>query len=620
MKKITLLFLLSSLLCNTLFAQQSDTLHSTPIQEIVVTGKRIAYDSRISPTTISVIQQKDIERSNRHSLLPTLAEQVPGLFITSRSNMGFGVSTGAAGGITMRGVGGSPTTGVMILVDGQPQYMSLMGHPIADTALSSLAERVEVVRGPASTHYGSNAMGGVINIITRKAPINGSQTKINVGYGSFNTLRSSLATLIHKSKVHTAITGNYDRTDSHRSNMGFVQYGGSAKLGVDIGREWDITTNINITHFDASNPGSISAPIIDNDSHITRLAATASLGHNKEWGSGAINFIYNYGHHHINDGHAEGEPAPDYRFISDDSSFGVSLYQTLRWNAATLTAGIDFRRYGGRALNRYIADNSTSLIADKELYNLGSYFTMHYQPFKLITIDAGIRFDYNTPKKREWVPRVGVTLHTSNSSQLKAIVSKGFRFPTIREMYMFPSQNPNLQSERLMNYELSFNQSFSMMRYGVNIFYIDGENMIQTAMIDGRPKNINTGRIENFGIEAELSIRPIRSIELMANYSYLNMRYRILASPEHKLFASATYSSRRWSVTTSIQHISGLTTQVNPPQEQSYTLWNISSEFQLSRRIRLFAQAENLLNQKYEINAGYPMPGTTINGGIKLIL
>ena len=144
--------------------------------------------------------------------------------------------------------------------------------------------------------------------------------------------------------------------------------------------------------------------------------------------------------------------------------------------------------------------------------------------------------------------------------------------------------------------------------------------MIQTAMIEGRPKNINTGRIENFGIEAELSIRPIRSIELMANYSYLNMRYRILASPEHKLFTSATYTSRRWSVTTSIQHISGLTTQVNPPQGQSYTLWNISSEFQLSRRIRLFAQAENLLNQKYEINAGYPMPGTTINGGIKLIL
>lgn len=619
MKKI-FLTMCALLMCSALYSQKSDTLQPTPIKEIVITGKRIAYDSRISPTTISVINQKDIERANRHSLLPTLTEQVPGLFITSRGNMGFGVSTGAAGGITMRGVGGSPTTGVMILVDGQPQYMSLMGHPMADTALSLLAERVEVVRGPASTLYGSNAMGGVINIITGKAPKEGVQTKINASYGSFNTLRSSLATLIHASRVHATITGNYDRTDSHRDNMGFVQYGGSAKVGIDIGRGWDIASNINITHFDASNPGTISAPIINNNSHITRLAATASLSHNKEWGSGAINIIYNYGHHHINDGHAEDEPAPDFRFISDDSSLGLSLYHTLRWSSTTLTAGIDFRHYGGRALNRYITDNSTDLIADRELYNLASYLTIHYQPSQRITLDAGLRFDYNTPQKREWIPRAGVTLHTSNNSQLKAIVSKGFRFPTIREMYMFPSQNPDLKAERLLNYELSFNQSFNAIRYGVNIFYIDGKNMIQTTMVDGRPKNINTGRIENFGLEAELSLKPFQRVEITANYSYLNMRYRILASPEHKLFASVAYSSPRWSVTTSVQYIGGLTTQINPPREEHYTLWNISTEFQLSRRIHLFAQAENLLNQKYEINAGYPMPGTTINAGIKLIL
>ena len=139
-------------------------------------------------------------------------------------------------------------------------------------------------------------------------------------------------------------------------------------------------------------------------------------------------------------------------------------------------------------------------------------------------------------------------------------------------------------------------------------------------MVDGRPKNINTGRIENFGLEAELSLKPFQRVEITANYSYLNMRYRILASPEHKLFASVAYSSPRWSITTSVQYIGGLTTQINPPQEEHYTLWNISTEFQLSRRIHLFAQAENLLNQKYEINAGYPMPGTTINAGIKLIL
>ena len=65
-------------------------------------------------------------------MLPLLTEQVPGLFTTSRGIMGYGVSTGAAGGMSLRGIGGSPTAGLLVLIDGHPQYMGLMGHPIAD--------------------------------------------------------------------------------------------------------------------------------------------------------------------------------------------------------------------------------------------------------------------------------------------------------------------------------------------------------------------------------------------------------------------------------------------------------------------------------------------------------
>ena len=72
-------------------------------------------------------------------MLPLLTEQVPGLFTTSRGIMGYGVSTGAAGGMSLRGIGGSPTAGLLVLIDGHPQYMGLMGHPIADAYQSMLA-------------------------------------------------------------------------------------------------------------------------------------------------------------------------------------------------------------------------------------------------------------------------------------------------------------------------------------------------------------------------------------------------------------------------------------------------------------------------------------------------
>jgi murein DD-endopeptidase MepM/ murein hydrolase activator NlpD len=138
------------------------------IDEVVVTGTRNETDVRHLPMTISVVGRQQIEKRYEPSLLPLLTEQVPGLFTTSRGIMGYGVSTGAAGGMSLRGIGGSPTAGLLVLIDGHPQYMGLMGHPIADAYQSMMAEKVEVLRGPASVLYGSNAMSGVINMITKK--------------------------------------------------------------------------------------------------------------------------------------------------------------------------------------------------------------------------------------------------------------------------------------------------------------------------------------------------------------------------------------------------------------------------------------------------------------------
>ena len=184
-----------------------------PIEEVVVTGTRNETDVRLLPMTVSVVDRAAIERSGRQSLLPILTEQVPGLFATARGIMGYGVSTGAAGGMSLRGIGGAPqaglpTTGLLVLIDGHPQYMGLMGHPIADAYQSMLAERVEVVRGPASVLYGSNAMGGVINIVTRKQREEGIRTDLQAAYGSYNTLQTELSNRIRKGRFTSVVTGS----------------------------------------------------------------------------------------------------------------------------------------------------------------------------------------------------------------------------------------------------------------------------------------------------------------------------------------------------------------------------------------------------------------------------
>ena len=620
MKAIILIIFL--LLPLSIFAQSADSLQlSQSIDEVIVTGAKVKTDQRLLSTTVTIIERNTIENDHRSSLLPTLAEQIPSLFITSRGVMGYGVSTGAAGGMTMRGIGGSPTTGMMVLIDGHPQYMGLMGHPMADAYQSSLAERVEILRGPASVLYGSNAMGGVINIITRNMQENGSRTDAHIGYGSYNTLQTNITNRTHKSAFTSAITGGYNRSDGHRANMGFEQYNGSARLGIELSPTWDIAANINVTHFNASNPGTVSAPIIDNDSRITRYATSFSIRNHNDKTQGALSLFYNWGIHNINDGYSEGDTPPDFRFHSKDRMAGASWYQNFSpfINNRT-TVGVDYQFTGGKAENRYLDGREDAVIADKYMHNVAAYITSQQSISHWLMVNAGIRYDHNSRIGEAWIPQGGMTILLPHNMQLKAVVAKGFRYPTIREMYMFPPQNPDLRPEQIINYEVSLHQQLRTLNYGINLYMIDGKNMIQTQFVDGRPKNVNTGKIDNRGIEAEVAWQAHKCWRLMANYSYLHMKNPIVASPEHKLFFAVRYSHNRWSVSSTLQHINGLITQREPVKRENYTLWNLSAEYQATKCIQLYLHGENLLAERYEINAGYPMPRATFNAGIKLSL
>ncbi|MFW6290090.1 MAG: TonB-dependent receptor plug domain-containing protein, partial [Mariniphaga sp.] len=150
-------------------AQINNYPDTVKIDEVIVTGSRVEVARRNVPLTVSTVERSQIERSNESAILPVLSRRIPGLFVTERGVTGFGVGTGSAGQISMRGVGGTaPNTQVLVLIDGHPQFQGLFGHPLPDAYVSSDVEKVEVIRGPASILYGSNAMGGVINIITRE--------------------------------------------------------------------------------------------------------------------------------------------------------------------------------------------------------------------------------------------------------------------------------------------------------------------------------------------------------------------------------------------------------------------------------------------------------------------
>lgn len=624
MKK-TFLLIATATFSTLAVAQQRDTLRVRQLDNVVVTGTRTVTDVRHLPFTVDVISRPQLTENQRVNILPTLMEEVPGLMLTSRGMMGYGVSTNAAGGLSLRGISGGSGQ-MMVLIDGHPQYNGVYGHPISDAYQTMIADRVEVLRGPASMLYGSNAMGGVINIVTRGMHEDGVRTNVNLGAGSWGTFQSEVSNQVRSGRFSSTVAAQYGRSDNQRPRMGFEQYGGYVKLGYDITPHWNAWLDANLTHFNASNPGTVSSPLYDARQWITRGVASLGIDNDYGWTNGRLSVYDNFGRHKINDGTSDPVNNPQTRYFrSKDALVGVSWYQSARlFKGNRTTVGIDYQHIYGRAYYTSIATGEVLETQNKQSGHshrneVAGYVDLRQDIASWFTVDAGIRLDHHSITGSEWVPQGGLVFRPISSGSLKMMVSKGFRNPTMRELYLYPPSNTDLKPERLMNYEISWKHYLRKFTYGVNVYYIKGDNMIQTVRIDGRPRNVNTGAIENSGAEAEATWYVNPHLTLTTNHSVLHMVHHVLAAPEYKGYLGATWHSGIWMVTGGLQQLAGLftSTEGNGTRENA-TLLHATVNCQVAKNIGLWVKGDNLLAQKYEINAGFPMPRATFMGGVNI--
>ena len=610
-----LLLSVASLQAATVEEEVNDSLS---LHEVVVTGTRNAVDVRYLPMTVTVVGREKLAEQYQTSVLPTVMQQVPGFFVTSRSMMGYGVSTGAAGGINLRGITGGAGQ-LLVLIDGHPQYNGVYGHPISDSYQTLMAERVEVLRGPASVLYGSNAMGGVMNIVTRAAQTDGIRTDVNVGAGSYGTVQAEASNQVRSGKFSSTVSAQYSRTDNHRPRMGFEQYGGYVKLGYDITEHWGAYVDADITHFNSSYPGAEQSPMYGADQWITRGVVSAALENHYGNTSGALSVYSNFGRHKIDDGTANPAQPTQRYFRSKDALTGVSWYQSAQlFDGNRLTVGVDFQHIYGKA---YYTSKQTGEVLDTPNKQSGrsyrneiaAYADFRQDIAEWLTVDAGIRFDHHSVTGTEWVPQAGIVIRPLTTGEVKTMVSKGFRNPTMREMYLYPPSNEELEPERLWNYELSWRHRLADFTYGANLFYLKGDNMIQTV----NRQNINTGEVENYGVELEADYRINSHWTVNTNHSLLHMEQPVVAAPTYKGFVGADYRCGPWVVNAGLQYIGGLYTAVGAAeQKEDFCLLNVCVNYALTPSLRLWLRGENLLAQRYEINQGYPMPRATFMGGV----
>lgn len=616
---VTVTALASALIFSTVNASGTELPDTAKLlDEVVVTGTNSVVPQRLLPYTVSVVGNRQLEATGQTQVLSAISGMVPSLFVSQRSIFGFGVSNGGAGHIKLRGVGGDRASAVLMMVDGQPQFAGIYSHHIADFYDKEYVDRVEVLRGPGSVLYGSNAMAGTINVITKNAASDGVRTTLQSQYGSYNTWLSSLTNTVRHGRFSSLVSLSYNRTDGNVDNFDFKQADGYAKIGYDFSDHWRGYLDYTLMNFRGNDPiyPRLSNPESTDIYHqnITRGEAAATVTNTYGALSGSARVYYNYGNHFVDDPR---------HFHSKDDRLGIILYENFRpWKNASATVGFDFDSYSGEipvSGGNHHTEGSMSTISRKSIVEYSPYLTLS-QTFldNLLNVNGGLRMANSNKFDTQWVPQFGFSLNPGLDWTVKGNLAVGYRNPSFRELYLYRMANPDLQPEKMTNYEISVGKAFS--RYfsaEITGYYSNGHNMIQTV----DQKNRNTGRFINKGIELAAHSHPADNLWLSATYSYLHTSLtNLVGAPRNQYYLGVQW--KPWDflhIDADLKGVGGLYVAADI-KNQNYALLNLKLTWDVCRYLSLFTRLENITDARYTINRGYPMPGFTALAGFNLHL
>jgi vitamin B12 transporter len=498
------------------FSQAAETL-----PPMVVTATRTEVPLNQLTTSLTVITAEDI-RERQAELVSEVLRDVAGVNVAQNGSMGTTTS------VFIRG---SASNQVLVMIDGVEINSTTTGaYDFANLTTDNI-ERIEVLRGAGGTLYGSQAIGGVINIITKKGqgPLDvGVSLQGGNGYTNRQvaTLRGGVGDLGYSFSVgHLA-------SDGFRSvNDDYHNLSTSARL------DYQVTENANLTgifHFINTRVGLFNnnnfASVPDPNA---RQATTQYVG-KLEWAQKIMaNWDYRifgaiYKEHDKFSDDVDSNPLDSrtrdiFRPQITTGEFQTN-YRLEDWS--TTTFGVQYNRRSA----------STTGGIDEAINNVGYYLQQQFQFFerRLIAI-PGIRLDDNQQFGTAWTPSFSAAyLFKEIGTKLKGGYAKGFRAPSLNELFFPPAfncpafGNPNLGPEKSWEINFGAEQNFlaERLKIGANYFHREVKNLIEASPIPGDPMGCvraeNVGRARFDGVELTLGIKIFEGLTLNANYTYLD--------------------------------------------------------------------------------------------------
>ncbi|MHB8338992.1 MAG: TonB-dependent receptor plug domain-containing protein [Ignavibacteriaceae bacterium] len=622
-------------------AQQRDSSKIFRMSEIVVTATRTKIPAIEAASSITVIDSTEIAALNKRSVFGLLKDQY-GVSFTQQ---------GAPGSLSYVYLRGADPGQTLVLLDGIALNMTNdpdNTYDFANLPVENI-ERIEILRGPQSTLYGSNALGGVINIITKEGS-GKPKFFLSAEGGSYNSYNADAGFDGSLDKFNYSLT--YSRFKSNGFSSASSKYGNTEKDG---------TSNYNISSRFGETFSSIFS--LNFFAHFTK-AQTALDQHGGFEGDDPT-FVYN-------------TEEQSYRTVGDlsllggiwDQTFSVSFYRNVRkynFDSTLFNPASSNSLYDGNKIdlnwqnNLKLSNNLISLGVDEEkeiaisdyFYNssvygnfnsifpqnsattFGIYIQDQLNEGKSFFSSFGVRYDKHSRFGSVITYRIAPAyVFWNTGTKIKATFGTGFKAPSLFYLFDPAYGNINLKPEKSIGWDVGVEQFLFQDKLDAGLNYFDN-SFTDLFGFDNNFRTINVDKAETKGVEFYVSAKIINNLDLKFNYTYTDAKdlsnnspdknLPLLRQPKNKLGFNADYNFlEKANANIEIIYVGERDdkdfNQYPVPRVKlpDYTLVNLSASYNFTKVVQFYGRIDNLFNKYYEDVLGYATPGQSEYLGIKL--
>lgn len=600
------------------------------IEEMIITASREPRSLDAIGSAVSLLDLSDIA-ARQSPLLTDLLRDLPGLAVSP---------TGPLGGQTQIRIRGAEGNQTLVLIDGI-EATDPVGNFELDFAdvLTTGVERIEVIRGPQSALYGSEAIGGVISILTRD-PGDGPALEAFAEGGSFDTVRLGATAALGSEKAGVTVSAGYLDSDGISASPTGTEKDGYENLTLSAKAilhpndrlTLGVTARSVMAKTDIDDQDFLTGQVIDGDG---RRRFDAFYG--RAWADLSL-FDGDWRHRaSIDLTDTDSDNFDGDRFLNSFSGQRLKLgYQnTVKLVGAELTTAIeqeelDFKAIAADPLdptNQKSGDNQTSLIGE-----------WHGEVFGLLALTVGLRHDFNGTFRDETTWRVAASLPVDDATRLHGSYGVGVSDPTFFDRFgFFPGQfigNPELTPEMARGFDIGVMRRFFGEDLEVDLTWFSSDlrdEIVGTfdfatflSSVENQP-----GKSDRQGVELSLAYRMNRHLKFDAAYSYLDAeepdgarevrRARHIAS----LTATANFAGERGEISFDLDYngrqtdLDFSTFPASRPRLGAYLLGTLAARWRLTDSVDIFGRIENLFDESYQAVLGFNTPGIGAYAGLK---